>query len=249
MYVSEYKKRGLTHAHILVWLADVHKLKTTEDIDSIICAELPPDHQTFPEGSSAREQAERLEQIIVKQMRHGPCGAENTDAPCMFDKDGNKMMKCQKGFPKPFREETEWDDLTCYPLYRRRNNGRVYIDSKGFHVDNRYIVPYSPYLCLRYNAHINVEAATSATAAKYLFKYIHKGGDRSMVRVEGNVRNEIDEYQDMRSVGSNEACWRFFEFPISERHPAVYDLIIHLPGQQLFRRGKREGSCHARCFY
>ena len=63
-------------------------------------------------------------------MRHGPCGAENPDAPCMVEKDGNKMMKCQKGFPKPFREETEWDDSTCYPLYRRRNNGRVYTEER-----------------------------------------------------------------------------------------------------------------------
>ena len=41
VYVIEYQKRGLSHAHIHVWLADERKLKTTEDLDTIICAELP----------------------------------------------------------------------------------------------------------------------------------------------------------------------------------------------------------------
>ena len=30
----------------------------------------------------------------------------------------------------------------------------------------------SPYLCLRYQAHINVEICASALAAKYLFKHV-----------------------------------------------------------------------------
>ena len=43
-----------------------------------------------------------------------------------------------------------------------------------------------------------------------------------MVRVDGGVdnrgRNEIREYQDLRSIGASEACWRLFKFEMSDRY-------------------------------
>jgi len=41
MYTIEFQKRGLPHAHILIWLGSANKLKTRNDIDKIISAELP----------------------------------------------------------------------------------------------------------------------------------------------------------------------------------------------------------------
>ena len=61
-------------------------------------------------------------------------------------------------------------------------------------IDNSWIVPYSPYLLLRYNCHINVEICASTKATKYLYKYLNKGGDRAMMRIddgEPKPRNEI----------------------------------------------------------
>ena len=46
------------------------------------------------------------------------------------------------------------------------------------------MVPYNPYLTLKYNAHINLEICISVSAVKYLFKYIHKGNDKAQVRIE-----------------------------------------------------------------
>ena len=46
-------------------------------------------------------------------------------------------------------------------------------------------------------------------------------------------RSEVHEYQDMRSLGSSEACWRLFCFNISEHHPAVYAMRVHLQDQQM----------------
>ena len=45
-------------------------------------------------------------------------------------------------------------------------------------------------------------------------------------------RNEIREFQDMKSIGASEATWRIFEFPMSERYPAVKRLPIHLEKEQ-----------------
>jgi hypothetical protein len=76
-------------------------------------------------------------------MVHGPCGAANPKAPCM--RDGI----CTKQYPKEFCEETTFDEHS-YPKYRRPNNGRIHVIGKtsafdGYHVDNRWIVPYNPY--------------------------------------------------------------------------------------------------------
>ena len=103
-------------------------------------------------------------------------------------------------------------------------------------VTNEWVVPYNPYLLLRYNCHINVEICASTKATKYLYKYIHKGGDRQMMRVheedQPRVRNEIREFQDMKSIGASEATWRIFEFPLSDRYPSVKRLPIHLEKEQ-----------------
>ena len=42
-----------------------------------------------------------------------------------------------------------------------------------------------------------------------------------MVKVAGNdeilVRNEVKEYQDMRSFGASESLWRLYQFEMSDR--------------------------------
>ncbi|XP_048501480.2 uncharacterized protein LOC125497826 [Beta vulgaris subsp. vulgaris] len=93
VYTIEFQKRGLPHAHILLFLHRDDKLPNTEDIDKIICAELP-DKEENPE----------LYEIVTKLMIHGPCGNANTGAPCMVDK------KCSKHFPKKFNEMTKIDE-------------------------------------------------------------------------------------------------------------------------------------------
>lgn len=153
------KKRGLPHAHILLVLHQESRLRTTEDIDAIVCAELPSDPAIFSVGSEMHNQATRLQNIVLSQMRHGPCGINYPQSPCMIDKNGEKSSKCQKRFPKAFQQHTEWNRNDTYPKYRRRSpeDGGRAIDTPTGPVDNGWIVPYSPYLCLKYNVHINVE--------------------------------------------------------------------------------------------
>ena len=109
---------------------------------------------------------------------------------------------------------------------------------KGKDIGNRWVVPYNPYLSLQYNCHINVEICISSKAAKYLYKYVTKGSDRAMVYAElesddcQKARDEIREYEDMRSVGSSEAAWHLYAFPISENKPPVQVLRLHLENKQ-----------------
>ena len=57
------------------------------------------------------------------------------------------------------------------------------IRRNGFSFDNRWVVPYNPYLLLKYDCHINVEICTSVKSIKYLYKYVYKGHDRAEVQV------------------------------------------------------------------
>lgn len=105
IYTIDFQKRGLPHAHILLFLHPNHRYASAKSIDKVICAEIP-DKTTEP----------RLFEIVSSLMIHGPCGDQNTSSPCMNNK------KCTKHFPKKFAEETIIDK-DGYPVYRRRDNG------------------------------------------------------------------------------------------------------------------------------
>ena len=232
LWVIEFQKRGLPHVHILVILSEDHRISTATEVDDVICAELPPNPELFNPGTKEREQAERMEAIVLKNMVHGPCGKENPSSPCMID------GKCSKNYPKQFCSQTVVDADNTYPTYQRlapKDGGRsivTCVGGKDYVIDNRWIVPYSPYICLRYNCHTNIELCVSPTAPKYLYKYVYKGSDRAMVRVEigddDGSKDEISEFEDLRSIGSSEASWQIFNFNITKKHPAVYSLRCHL---------------------
>ena len=143
-----------------------------------------------------------------------------------------------------------------HPIYRRRpiDNFHPWFESVlrqyrtgeyAIIVDNTWIVPYNAFLLKKYQMHINVEMCNTAMASKYLFKYITKGPDRAMAKIQKDddqQRNEIEEYEDLRSVGATEACWRIFGFQTNKVHPSVQALPIHLEnGQQIpFEEGQEE---------
>ena len=117
---------------------------------------------------------------------------------------------CRYHYPRHFAETTQQGE-DSYPIYRRRNDGRR-VRIRGAVLDNRWVVPYNPYLLIRYNCHINIEVCSSIKAVKYLFKYIYKGHDRASIVIEAAeddaVINEIREYRDARFISPPEAIWR-----------------------------------------
>lgn len=216
----EFQKRGLPHAHILLWLSADNKLKTGRDIDNVISAELP-NPAIYP----------RLYDAVSNYMMHGPCGRANPRSPCMKDR------KCSKFYPKNFQPSTLIDDQG-YPVYKRRESG-LFVEKMGVKLDNRSVVPYNPHLLIRYGGHVNVEYCNKSNSIKYLFKYVNKGPDRATLQICNDVGqdtnhpvDEIKRYYDCRYVSPCEATWRIFAFDIHQKWPPVQRLMFHLPNQQ-----------------
>ncbi|XP_024980907.1 uncharacterized protein LOC112517764 [Cynara cardunculus var. scolymus] len=125
-----------------------------------------------------------------------------------------------------------------YPMYRRRNNG-IKVNVRGNILDNRWVVPYNPKLLMMFNCHIKVEVCSSIIYVKYVFKYVYKGHNKQVIHVDPDTEevivNEIKRFQDARYVSPPEAIWRIFSFPLSQIHPYVMALQVHLPNKQLVR--------------
>ncbi|WVZ94526.1 hypothetical protein U9M48_040407 [Paspalum notatum var. saurae] len=123
-----------------------------------------------------------------------------------------------------------------YPVYRRCEDGSKQ-KARGHELDNRWVVPYNPFLLRYFNCHINVEVCSSTKAVKYLYKYLYKGHDRASVSVneadgQGNI-DEIKMYREARWVTPPEALWRIHGFDLSKNNPPVMQLQLYLPGMHM----------------
>jgi hypothetical protein len=72
VYVVEFQKRGLPHAHFLLIMDSTYNLVVPEQYDCLISAELPDKHK-YPE----------LYAKVVKHMMHGPCYVLKPNSVCM----------------------------------------------------------------------------------------------------------------------------------------------------------------------
>jgi ATP-dependent DNA helicase PIF1 len=187
LWVIEYQKRGLPHAHLVLMFAEHDKLTTPEAVDRIICAEIP-DKTVDPE----------LYQIVKKCMVHGPCTTDNCLKKPFKNTDGSTTMKCVKRFPYAFAEHTIIEDDT-FPIYRRRDDGRT-VYRHGQYQDNQMVVPYNPYLTRRYRCHINVHQCRNLHSIKYIFKYVTKGSAAANVQIDQQagdplIHDEIHQHE------------------------------------------------------
>nr|KAJ0223153.1 hypothetical protein LSAT_V11C200065140 [Lactuca sativa] len=222
VYVIEFQKRGLPHAHFLLIMTPGYKMNNPDDYDKLVCAEIP-DPIRFP----------KMHDLVKSHMMHGPCGSLREKSPCM---QGVPKI-CRFRYPRQFNEKTSQGE-DSYPLYRRRNN-EIEVTVRNTSLDNRWVAPYNPKLLMMFNCHINVEVCSSIKSVTYLFKYVYKGHDKQVIHIdkdqENVVINEIKKFQDARYVSPPEALWRVFSFPLSKIHPCVLAFQIHLPNQQLVR--------------
>ena len=131
---------------------------------------------------------------------------------------------CSKYYPKELCDETivHNDD---YPKYCRRNTG-VQHEIHGFAMNNRWVIPYSPFLLLKMKCHINVELTFNMHSIKYIHKDLYKDHDCTTMEL-GQNRDEIKQYLDAHYVSAHEACWRFLERELHTQKPPAIPLPVH----------------------
>ena len=165
---------------MLIFLDAEDKLNNADEVDKYLWSEIP-DKVNNP----------RLYEIVKKFMIHGHCGERNLNSPCMDE----KKEKCTKNFPKPFNDSTMYN-TTGYPLYRRRNDANKW-------ADNRFVVPYNPYLLLLFNYHVNVEVCSTILSIKYLFKYCYKSHDCALIEMKTYSKITEGENVDTNDIIDN----------------------------------------------
>ena len=161
----EWQKRGLTHAHILIIIKEGSKPRTREEIDGVVHSEIPD-----------KEKNPLLHSVITSNNIHGHSTAYSVLARRGMD----KTTTAPKDFPKLLPNSIILGN-NSFPEYRWRTPnsvGNTHTIKKGSKqeqtIDNRWLVPYNPFLSVRHQAHINVEVVYSVDAVKYLQKYICK---------------------------------------------------------------------------
>ena len=110
-----------------------------------------------------KEDDEELYNLVLQQMVHNRCTGHPNDV--CYSKEKNC---CSKAFPKDFREETCFAPDGSYPFYKRPSGCPV--SDPDSDVDNRWVVPYNPYLLKKYGAHINIEICGSIKSVFYVYK-------------------------------------------------------------------------------
>lgn len=158
IYTIEFQKRGLPHAHILLFLERGSKFPTTKDVDKVIRAEIP-DRSSNPV----------LYGLVRDLMVHGPCGLANPSSPCMV------KGKCTKKFPKDFCTDTHVNK-DGLPVYRRREDGRS-VEKNGIELDNRYVIPYNPQLLLKYQGVSEDGGESPEFLATVVVAHFNRSGD------------------------------------------------------------------------
>jgi len=212
VYRIEWQKRGLPHLHCLIILQN--HVMSVSHIDAIVSAEIPD-----PDADPA------LHAFVAHFMLHKPCDS-CVSAGC---RSKNEDGKCYRFFPKAMAQATILDD-NHFPIYRRR--GRFVTQVKDYNnnmrlVTDEWVVPYSPFLLLRYQCHLNVEISAHVKCFKYLYKYVLKPPDSAAI-----VIDEIDAYINGRMLSASEAVWRILGLRLHCEWPPVLCLDIHLPNHE-----------------
>ena len=177
---TENQKRGPHHVHWLGMYRPEQDPDTTDYIDQYISAEIPdlPDEATERDEPEKAEQMRRLRHLVQTLMIH----------ECKESSVCRLNGKCTKGFPKPFKAETHVPFDGRPTEYMRRDpahGGNSFLkrnaDGSIRLITNQDVVPYSPYLLLKFGSHICVEYVSGNSIDRYIFKYQFKGPEHAAV--------------------------------------------------------------------
>ena len=135
-------------------------------------------------------------------MIHGPCGVLNTES--VYVVNGT----CTNQYSKQFSETPVHNDngRTCY--WRCDDGRTVVIGLKE--ADNKWIVPFNPWLSKKFDVHINVAVCSSVKTVN----------DRANLNSEWHVIDnnkmlqpsmKVSTYLDAQYVSALEAMWHLLE--------------------------------------
>ncbi|CAN0190580.1 unnamed protein product [Ectocarpus fasciculatus] len=130
--VIEFQKRGMPHCHIVIKYRGLSS-EARHEVDKWIWTNLPDERIA---GGKLREK-------VIKYMVHRKCGNFNPNAPCMTTDKNTNRKYCSKHYPQPFREQFGTNSATA--TITQKNGDNKYVQTE---IDNRYIVPYNPYLLM-----------------------------------------------------------------------------------------------------
>ena len=145
----------LPHAHILIILKNKDKVRSTNDIDKIISAEIPDPvkcpilHEIVTSQHLHGKLKFEYMKSVNDSLYKGPCGDLNPGSPCMVD------GHCRFNFPFAYQEITTEKDEGGYPDYKRskpsdttgtftkfvsiRDKDKKITGSQKFTYDNRWV--------------------------------------------------------------------------------------------------------------
>lgn len=216
MYTIEFQKRGLPHAHILLFMHPTSKFSTTDQIDKIISAEI-----------SDKTEEPELYEVVKDMIIHGPSAVVNMRSLCM------ENGKCSKMFPKAFADKTtliKGSQVT--PIYRRRDINR-FVEKKGFKCDNRYAIPYNKELShtMPPNKGETSNNKSSNPERKKEIQDFFKGKYKSLRCF--NPLYDLIICCCGRYVSACEGARRILKFPIHYRSLPMEKVSFHLLGKHI----------------
>jgi hypothetical protein len=197
------RKWQMSHISVIIWLnGRCHIFRssygfrpmashTADQIDSYISAQLPDPLLDRTRYEAVAKQI-LIEPIFAQwiQSAHGKTTygfdilLSSTNGLCdrwslwcyVFNfLHGRWQMR--KFYPKDLSRTTTVSS-NGHVIYAQPNNN-VTVQKNGIHIDNRFVVLHNVDLCVKYDAHINVESVNHDGVEKYLFKYTNKLGSWS----------------------------------------------------------------------
>ncbi|OWZ09473.1 Helitron helicase [Phytophthora megakarya] len=104
-------------------------------------------------------------------------------------------------------------------IYATRTRSR----RESVQVDNRWVVPYNPNLCQKYDCHVNVEVCSTVQSVNTFIKdkivkplfLGNEGG--AMALMKTIPQDKIKQYLDARYLSPPEACWTIFKYEMQNK--------------------------------
>ncbi|KAL3125241.1 hypothetical protein niasHT_005847 [Heterodera trifolii] len=233
-YSVEHQKRGMPHIHLLLILEKGGRLTTPEQVDEYVCAQVRyTNYVRLAPGDDLEVGSRRGDKKQVMGDDHTPAADPERDWA---------EVRYQR-IPARGRVPERQHAACGQTHYKKRKGGR-----SALLLDDSRVIPYNPYLLLKYGCHVNIEYVFGQKACKYIFKYLLKGFEKAYVQVaqprgggskrSGEDGEQMFDYDEIaatfkvRYMTAMEAFLRLNSYKIVGTSHQIYTLSVHDEGGQ-----------------